>query len=109
MKIEYRLFNIPCGDIIEVLGLKQKQADGSYYTNEGTLVCFDGSIAGMRDGLLIRQDYLEKYLKDTGLKIFWKCIGGKQYFTGDLNQEWSDWCGLFTLANSAITGELKIK
>lgn len=102
-------FNIPCGDIIEVLDLKQKQADGSYYTNEGTLVCFDGSIAGLREGLLIRQDYLEKYLKDTGLKIFWKCIGGKQYFTGDLSQEWSDWGGLFTLANSEIVGELKIK
>ena len=93
--------------IIEHFNLVQKQSDGYYCTKDGELVCFDGNLSGIYDGLLIRADYLDVFLQENDFKIFWTCIGEKQFFTGDTNQVWSSWKGLYFWENKNIVGYIK--
>ena len=104
---ETTAFDIPCGDVIRQLRLEQKQSDGHYYSEDGTLVCFDSSLGSMGKGLLIRADYLKRYLQERDVRLLWTCIGEKQYFMGDQNQQWSNWIGYYLLENEEIFGEFK--
>lgn len=83
--------------------------DGHYYSKDGTLVCFDANTVGLFDGLLIRKEFLDKYLVEKNVKLCWDCFGEKQYFQGDLNQEWSRWHGIYHYDNGEIHGELQQK
>lgn len=100
-------FYIPCGSIIKNLQLVQKESDGYYYSKDGTLVCFDSSLCGQSTGLIIRADYLNKYLHDHNIRLIWTCIGEKQYFLGDHNQKWSTWKGCFTYENDKVQGDFE--
>ena len=100
-------FYIPCGSIIESLQLEQRESDGYYYSKDGTLVCFDSSLCGQSTGLIIRADYLNKYLHDYNIRLIWTCVGEKQYFLGDHNQKWSTWKGCFTYENEKVQGEFE--
>ena len=104
---ETTAFYIPCGSIIEGLQLEQKASDGYYYSKDGTLVCFDSSLGSQNNGLLIRADYLKKYLRNHDVRLIWTCIGEKQYFLGDHNQQWSTWKGYFTYENDDVRGEFE--
>lgn len=99
-------FHIPCRDLIEKLRLEQKNADGYYYSQDGRLVCFDGSITGICNGLLVREDFLERYLSAVNVKLCWTCIGEKQLFLEGFNQEWSRWNGVYYYENGH--GELEL-
>ena len=98
-------FYIPCGSIIENLQLSQRDSDGYYHSKDGSLVCFDSDLCGIGKGLLIRADYLHRYLDDQNLQLVWTCIGEKQYFLGDHNQQWSNWKGYFTYQHGDVRGE----
>ena len=100
-------FYIPCGNIIEHLQLEQKSCDGYYYSKDGTLVCFDSDLCSLNRGLFIRADYLKKYLQDQNVQLIWTCIGEKQYFLGDYNQQWSNWKGYFSYEKDVILGEFE--
>ena len=100
-------FHIPCGSVIEHLQLEQKNSDGYYYSKTGDLVCFDSSLGGLYKGLLIRADYLKKYLRDQNVCLLWTCIGEKQYFLGDRGQQWSTWKGYFSYENDVVYGEFE--
>lgn len=103
---ETTAFYVPCQELLQSLDLEQKQADGFYCSKNGELVCFDGNLCDIYNGLLIREDYLNKFLFENDLKIFWTCIGEKQFFTGDMSQEWCSWKGLYFLENQTITGDM---
>lgn len=73
-------FDIPSTTIVSKLNLTQKQHDGYYYDGND-LVVFDGELTGVINGLVIRKDYLDRFLKENGLSIIWDFVGEKQYFT----------------------------
>lgn len=98
-------FDVPCKDIIDYLRLEQKEYDGYYYDPSGTLVCFDSSLSGDCDGLLIRIDYLEKFLAATGMRLFWLCNGEKQFFL-ERDQRWGEWNGFIYYEHGRIVGNL---
>lgn len=95
----------PCKDLIQYFNLKQKEFDGYLYDDE-TLVAFDGSLSGAGFGLLIRKDYLCKFLEDNDKTIFWTNIGEKQFFLGDMKQEYQTWSGFSYLHGGTIFGEM---
>lgn len=103
---ETTMFNIPCSELIEQLHLEQRQADGYYYTQDGNLACFDGNLAGICNGLLFRADFLKQFLEANNLKLFWSCIGEKQYFLGDHNQKWSEWNGCYHFEGDVVAGNM---
>ena len=96
-----------CREIIDLLHLEQKVYDGYYFNPDGELVCFDASLSGICDGLLIRKDYLEQFLVATGLKLFWLCTGEKQFFRGKHSQIWKRWEGFVHYGQNGVCGNLK--
>lgn len=102
-------FYVPCKDILENLQLEQKEYDGYFYSKDGTLVSFDGELANICNGLIIRKDYLDKYLNENNLRLFWVCLGEKQYFLGERHQIWGEWSGFFYLEGDNVIGAFENK
>lgn len=102
-------FDIPCKDILDYLQLEQNEYDGYFYGKDGTLVSFDGNLANIVDGLLIRKDYLDKYLSENGFRLFWACLGEKQFFLGDRDQIWGEWSGFIYLEGDNVIGTMENK
>ena len=100
-------FDVPCREIIDHLHLEQKEYDGYYFNSNGELICFDASLSGICDGLLIRKEHFEQFLAATGMKLFWLCTGEKQFFQGDINQKWQRWEGFIYYDQSNIYGSLE--
>ena len=102
-------FDLPCGDILNYLKLEQREYDGYFYSQDGILVAFDGALSKKYDGLLIRKDYLDKYLTENNYRLFWTCIGEKRYFLERDNQIMSEWSGFLYLDNNDVIGTTKYK
>ena len=100
-------FDVPCKEIIERLHLKQREYDGYYFNSNEELVCFDASLSEICNGLLIKKDFLQQFLFETGLKLFWLCTGEKQFFRGEHNQIWKRWEGFVHYEPDQICGSLK--
>lgn len=105
-KIELLPSEVPCKSLLEHFKLRQDVYDGYFYDQNGILVCFDAKLASIGNGLIMRKDYLEKYLSETGLELFWACYGEKQFFINS-GQEWKSWNGLFYFENGRIFGSIE--
>lgn len=104
---ESTAFYIPCEKLINYLGLVQKEADGYFYSKDGLLVCFDGDLSGTYNGLVIRTDFLWRFLAENNLSIVWACTAEKQYFLNH-SQEWSTWKGSYCLQEESIVGKVEL-
>ena len=100
-------FLIPCGNIINELKLEQHELDGLFYSNNELVACDLGKMCGYHYNLLIRKDYLDKYLKNNNYSIVWTIVGEKQYFLGDGKQIWDRKEGHFLYENDNITGNIE--
>lgn len=101
-------FNVPCKNLIKFMNLKQKDADGYFYSPSNELVCFDYRLVNGENCFLCRADYLTKFLEKEQLCLCWKCVGEKQYFLGSHNQIWSRWAGLLYKEKNEILGDINI-
>lgn len=100
-------FTIPSPFLIDELGLEQKELDGYYYNNQNELIAFDRGLTKKGSGLIIRKSSLDRLLKEKDLKIFWTCIGEKQFIKGEMiDQEYSAWGGLHYLESNEILGNM---
>lgn len=100
---------MPCKEIIDCFKLIQKDYDGYFY-DDNQLVVYDGTMSGIDNGLLIRKDYLERFLKIKHLKLFWTCLGEKQYFKGHFDQIRSEWSGFLYMDDDGnINGSMECK
>lgn len=105
---EVTSFMIPTGEIIQEMSLYQKDVDGVYYF-EDEIAAFDLSIVGNEHKkLIIRKELLDKYIKKTGIKVFWTVVGEKQYFLGGHNQKWQRREGYFVYHKNGIEGSIDV-
>jgi len=105
---ESTAFYVPCKDIIDFLDLEQKEYDGYFYSkNDDSLVAYDYGLSMDGRGLVIRQDYLETYLVDKGLKMSWACTGEKNCYLNRDSGVRSKWRGLFSFEKGCVVGSLK--
>lgn len=100
-------FLFPTKILYNGLKLHQKDNHGYYYDANDELIAFDGRLSEVSSGLLIKKTRLVKYLKENKLKIFWTCLGEKQYMFGTRDQIWSEWSGFLYLDENKIVGEMK--
>lgn len=99
-------FDIPSTTIVSKLNLTQKQHDGYYYDGND-LVVFDGELTGVINGLVIRKDYLDRFLKENGLSIIWDFVGEKQYFTQTPREQYySRWEGIFWEDKDSMSSQI---
>ena len=70
---------------------------------------FDGELTDTINGLIIRKDYLDQFLQENDLGIFWDFVGEKQYFTeSPREQYYSRWKGFFWMVNSEILSDIDL-
>ena len=101
-------FLLPCEELIKYLKLNFKEYDGCFYSGE-TLVSHYISTGKDSFALIFRKDYLDKFIKDNNLVIFWECYGEKQYFYAGHNQYWQEWNGILYLEDNEIKGTISAK
>lgn len=101
-------FLLPCEELIKYLKLNFKEYDGCFYSGE-TLVSHYISTGRDSFALIFRKDYLDKFIKDNNLVLFWECYGEKQYFYEDHNQYWQEWNGILYLEDNEIKGSIGCK
>ena len=97
--------SVPCVEIIKHFNLNANDATGYYFAPNGDIVCFDAYSINKDKGLVMRKDYLEKFLLEKDYTLIWSCIGEKQFFKR--NQAWGIWSGLFYYQDGNIVGEFK--
>lgn len=97
---------IPTGDILQKLGLFEKEFDGIYYY-KGDIAAVDLFLLGYKNHeLILRRDLFELYINKTHVTVFWKVIGEKQFFWGN-GQTYKSREGYFVYNNGKIEGEIK--
>lgn len=100
-------FYIPAGEIIQSMGLYQRDIDGIYYYKD-EIVAFNQSI---NDGgtieLLLRRDILDKFLGENNYSAFWYIQAEKIFFLDNRQSKWSNWNGYYLYKNNKIDGKLK--
>lgn len=101
-------FLLPCEELINYLKLNFKEYDGCFYSGE-TLVSHYISTGRDSYALIFRKDYLDKFIEDNNLVIFWECYGEKQYFYAGHNQHWQEWNGILYLDDNEIKGSIGCK
>lgn len=101
-------FAIPTGHIIQEMQLYEKNVDGIYYRNE-EVVAFDLSLVGNEQTeIVIRRDVFNEYIAKTGFQAFWTIIGEKQFFMGNLDQQWQRREGYFIYDKKKIIGSIRL-
>ena len=100
-------FMIPDGEIIKALQLQQRECDGIYYSDD-EVVALDLKRFGDKNILLIKKDYLDKFLAQGYYSLVWYVWGEKQYFLGDRNQKWQERTGIFFYNNGTVCGNLHL-
>lgn len=101
-------FLLPCEELINYLKLNFKEYDGCFYSGE-TLVSHYISTGRDSCALVLRKDYLDKFIKENNLVLFWECYGEKQYFYEEHNQYWQEWNGILYLEDNEIKGSIGCK
>ncbi len=100
--------DFPCAELMEYFQLSSKQKSGVYKNPDGEIICFDASNGDRKDrGIVIRKDFLMRFLKEKKYTLFWTCFGEKQFFGA--RQTWGEWSGFFYLENGSIKGKYKNK
>ena len=103
-------FRIPCIKILEDLKLRQQKYEGLFFDEGGTLVAFDGAELEACEGVAIRLEYLEHFLKQNKLLLFWMCKGEKEYFLSSYNSKRSVWSSFsFLNGEGGIVDMWKLK
>jgi len=90
--------------LLRILDLRQRSEEGVFYTSTGELAAFDPSLAKGFDGLVIRKDFLERFLEISQYDLIWYCYGEKQYFFGNSMQQWLTVRGLFHFEGGNVCG-----
>lgn len=99
----------PCAEIIDDLKLRYGECDGAFYDENGRLAAFDTSVTGEKVGIVVRQDLLDKFLEERGLRLVWFVKAAKEIHGHDNRiQRYTDWGGLWLYENDTATGKMYI-
>jgi hypothetical protein len=98
---------VPAAEIIDKLQLSQQDYDGYFFDENKELIAYDTDLSEKKNGFIIRQDALEKYLKMTGRQLVWFFNGGKEIHKSDMRLDvYSNWDGFMTYENGNVSGEI---
>lgn len=94
---------VPCAEIIKCLNLKQHEDDNAFYDKNGDPASFDLRFSQEIEGLVIRKDLLDLYLKETNKKLIWILSGEKSlHEQNGWLQSWSEWTGYYLYTQNHI-------
>ena len=95
-------YMVPLGEIINSLQLSEREVDG-YFFSGNSLVAFDrGSENDSHSDVVIRKDFLDRFLESNGYQLVWIVRGEKQFFCGNYDQIWQTWDGYYIYSKTEI-------
>lgn len=98
-------YDVPCAKLIQELYLIQKEADGFFYDDEGNLAAFDTKLTQKKNGVVIRKDLLDEFLRINNLTLIWLVQTRKEIHTHCNNVKYSEWESLFCYQPDKISGD----
>lgn len=99
--------SFPCKKLIEVMELRQLEADGFFFDKDGKLAAFDTDLTQKINSVVVRKDILDSFISQTGLKLVWLVDAEKENYTEDFsNVNRSNWEAVFTYEGNHITGDI---
>ena len=105
-KVSTVSWSVPCAELIETLKLRQLEADGFYYDEEGKLAAFDSELVKVEAGVVIRKDLLDGFLEQKGLKLVWLSRLQKEIHNIDYTiANESEWEAVLSYEGNAIVGK----
>ena len=100
-------YRVPCGNLIDVMELKQIDCDGFFFDSMGKLAAFDTGITQNINSVVVRKDILEAFLEKTRLKLVWIVQVEKEIHSGDYSTTcWSKGETVFTYEKDGISGDI---
>ena len=97
--------------LFDKLQLQYSKNIGEWKNHQGEVICFDPTIHQDENNcLLIKKSSLLKCLKESRLKIFWTCLGQKQFISSSIEEshrsKWLEFSGVFELVSGTIIGKI---
>ncbi len=97
----------PCAELIEMMNLRQQEADGFYYDSNGILAAFDTNMTQEINSVVVRKDILDAFLDNKGMKLIWLVDAEKEIHAGNYSiTKWSDWEAVFIYEGDCVTGKI---
>lgn len=97
-------YYIPCNELLECLKISQQLDDGVFVSDSGEVVAYDPTFVNGFDGLVIKKEYLDRFLHEKQYDLIWYVCGEKQYFHGNDKQTWLSLRGLLYLNAKGVQG-----
>ena len=99
--------SVPCGMLIEKMGLKLLNSNGFYFDSEGRLAAFDTDLTQKINSVVVRKDILDSFLEQTDMKLVWLVDAEKEIHAEDRSIEsWSDWEAVYIYDNDLVSGDV---
>lgn len=103
-------FFVPCKEIIEYSKLKFGKIDGAFYDSNNKLAAFDLKVINQGQGLIVRKDIIDKFIKSSNLNLVWFVNGEKEIRTDDFSlgvSKYSEWTGALFYEEGTVNGEIQ--
>lgn len=102
-------FYMPCKKLVNSLKIQQKIYDGYFYNDEDELIAYDNEYGDMSNRLLIRKDYLDRFLEENNYILFWTNIGEKRFDIELDKLSHSKWSGFTWYSRGKYYGDMSIQ
>lgn len=99
---------MPCKLLFEGMKLQYGKEDGSFVNPEGETVALNPD----NRGIIMRKDYLTKFLDNNNLDLVWTILGEKNALRGSFSNQGNEYFkvinGVYTLIQTTVTGNLSL-
>lgn len=99
--------SLPCGELIQTMGLRQIESDGFFYDIDGKLAAFDTDLTQEINSVVVRKDILDSFLSQKGLNLIWLVDAQKEIHVEDYStSSCSDWEAVYIYEGDHIAGDI---
>lgn len=100
-------YNVPCRSLMSYFNLKQGTNDGCYYMNDELAAC---DIKGIGDSkaLILRKEYLDRFLEETSCRLIWISHGMKDFLYTSSDQKFQYYGGVLCYDGQTAQGEIDL-
>ena len=101
--------SFPCKRLIEMMELRQLEADGFFFDKDGKLAAFDTDLTQKINSVIVRKDILDSFISQTGLKLVWLVDAEKEIYAEDYSMvKRSNWEAVFVYEGNHIAGDINM-
>lgn len=105
--------HLPCAWLVREMRLQWSRSDAAFVENGGVVVAFDPSVCQAGPStLLVRRDYLMRFLRGRGFEMLWTVLGEKEISGLSAQKSWKgrlDISGAYRTHEEQLLGGIRAK